>query len=671
MKEEGFKKTKLVLVSFLALFLEIAFIRWLPAHIFSLAFFSNIVLISSFLGLGLGLIISHYKQDLFKFFSLILVGIVLIVLFLRNVNVNVPMDAKTWIWSYYSGNRIIQAISSLKISIVQLICLIFTINAVVFIFIGQKIGKLMKGLKPLFAYTLNILGSLLGIICFGLIVLFHLPAYCWFIVAGVIIIFVSSGKWNLIMNIVSILILIVVIGSFEKDMSWSPYYSINVKKSEDKSVSVYVNQLFHQKAVNFDREPALYHKYMFPYKFFHPEKVLIIGSGTGNDVWIALKAGVDHIDAVEIDPTILRIGHPQNPYKSDRVKVFIDDARSFIHKTPRKYDMVVYGTLDSHAALSMASSIRLDNYVYTREALEETRQLLTEDGVVVFMYSVGRKWLAEKLIGLTGIVFGYENVRYITMDPYLFNLMIIAGPGLNEVLVANSNLDNILSPLPDDITLHIPTDDWPYLYLAERSIPKLYLITLLIMICISSVAIFGFSPLKSFRIESLFFFLGGGFLLLETKSVTTFSLLFGSTWIVNAVVFSSILGIALIANWIVMKKRLRDPKWFFSGLILSLAFLYFFPLAKLLEFNFLLKIIISGLLIALPILFSSFIFAILISRTKDVGISLGSNLLGAVMGGFFEYSSMIWGLNFLYIVALISYLIAAFFLIRNKNLAAA
>jgi hypothetical protein len=59
-------------------------------------------------------------------------------------------------------------------------------------------------------------------------------------------------------------------------------------------------------------------------------------------------------------------------------------------------------------------------------------------------------------------------------------------------------------------------------------------------------------------------------------------------------------------------------------------------------------------LIALPIFFSSFIFAVLIKHTDNIGLALGSNLIGAVMGGFMEYSSMIWGLNALYIIALCS-----------------
>jgi hypothetical protein len=153
----------------------------------------------------------------------------------------------------------------------------------------------------------------------------------------------------------------------------------------------------------------------------------------------------------------------------------------------------------------------------------------------------------------------------------------------------------------------------------------------------------------------------------EPKSSENVVTLFGSTWIVNAVTFSAILGIALFANWLVAVKRLEKTQWFLAGLIMALVILYLFPLTPLLNLNFLTKILISASLIALPIFFSPFVFAILIKRTANIGLALGSNLIGAVLGGFMEYSSMVGGLNVLYIVALCSYLIVILFMLKNKN----
>ena len=43
------------------------------------------------------------------------------------------------------------------------------------------------------------------------------------------------------------------------------------------------------------------------------------------------------------------------------------------------------------------------------------------------------------------------------------------------------------------------------------------------------------------------FFMGAAFLLLETKNVATFAMLFGTTWLVNALVFAGVLVIVLAA----------------------------------------------------------------------------------------------------------------------------
>lgn len=661
------RKIVLILVSFLSLFLELSLIRWVPAHVYSVAFFSNVILIASFLGLGLGLLLSEKKWDLFYLFPWFLATSVLLILLLKNIQVAIPSNAETWIWSYYQENRL--HIPSWKISIIEILGLIFSITVFIFVPLGQKIGKLMKEFLPLYGYTLNIMGSLLGVVCFGIISFFHAPAYVWFLVMALIVILVFYRKRGIVTAAIIMMCIVVILGLVERRMLWSPYYSIELLKTEQESISVYVNQFFHQRSINFDKEIYARDKFALPYKWFSPKRVLIIGSGTGNDVWIARRAGARHIDAVEIDPVIVdlgRKGHPQQPYDSNKVRIFMDDARSFMHKTSGQYDMIIYGTLDSQATLSVTSSIRLDNYVYTREALQEARRLLSKDGVIVLLFSVPTDWMKARLLELVRSVFK-EDSRYILMDSYLFNLMIFTGPGLGNALLVHPELSRVSSALPVRTDIEVPQDDWPYLYLERRGIPRLYMTTLLMLVCTSIAAIFILSPLRRGKIDPFFLSLGCGFLLLETKSITTLSLLFGSTWVVNAVVFSAILSLALIANWLVMARHLEKTTWFFTGLVASLLISYFFPLTSLLRLNFFAKVLAAGLLAGLPIFFAAIIFAIVFRRTRYAGIALGSNLLGAVIGGFLEYSSMVWGLNTLYIVALAWYLAAAFYL-KNKRI---
>jgi hypothetical protein len=77
-----------------------------------------------------------------------------------------------------------------------------------------------------------------------------------------------------------------------------------------------------------------------------------------------------------------------------------------------------------------------------------------------------------------------------------------------------------------------------------------------------------------------FFFLGAGFLLLEMKAVTPRSLLFDSTWIVNAVVISAFLLMALVANAVIA--CFNFPRGFSYGLLLFLLVAdFWFPYSLL------------------------------------------------------------------------------------------
>lgn len=265
-----------------------------------------------------------------------------------------------------------------------------------------------------------------------------------------------------------------------------------------------------------------------------------------------------------------------------------------------------------------------------------------------------------RLLGAVCSVFGAENARYVVMDNNLFNLLVIAGPGVRSLLSERIDLKARLATLSEDPGASLPTDDWPYLYLTRRGIPSLYRTALFLLVFLSLGAVFVATPLRKGKIEPLFFFLGSGFLLLETKSVTTLSLLFGSTWVVNAVVFAAILAIALLANAWVGRGLPSHRAWVFGGLALSLIFLYFFPPGNLLKFGFAARAAFAACLTALPIFFSSILFAVSIRSVSEASPALGSNLLGAVLGGFLEYSSMAWGLNALYLVAFACYVAAAF-----------
>ena len=103
-----------------------------------------------------------------------------------------------------------------------------------------------------------------------------------------------------------------------------------------------------------------------------PRSVLVLAAGTGNDVAAALRHGATDVDCVEIDPYIANLGkeiHPEKPYNDPRVHIIVDDARAYLRRCQKHYDLIVFAYLDSHSAFSSMSSIRLDNYVYTQGML--------------------------------------------------------------------------------------------------------------------------------------------------------------------------------------------------------------------------------------------------------------------------------------------------------------
>src|SRR5439155_9187651 len=186
------------------------------------------------------------------------------------------------------------------------------------------------------------------------------------------------------------------------------------------------------------------------------------------DVVTALENGAQEIDAVEIDPVILKIGrsmHPDRPYDSPRVRVFNTDARAFLRNTRKQYDLIVFGTLDSMTRLSALSNVRLDNFMYTVECFRRARERLAPDGGMVVYFMVATEYISLRLGGMLTESFG-EAPLVEERDYGLFNRIYMAGPafahheGEQRRASAAATREWVRS------RTELPRDDWPYLYLA-------------------------------------------------------------------------------------------------------------------------------------------------------------------------------------------------------------
>ncbi len=75
----------LFLASFIALFLKLLLIRWVPSIVRVVGYYGNLMLLSSFLGLGCGVLLSHRRLELQKWFAPLLFLFVLCLLGLRGM----------------------------------------------------------------------------------------------------------------------------------------------------------------------------------------------------------------------------------------------------------------------------------------------------------------------------------------------------------------------------------------------------------------------------------------------------------------------------------------------------------------------------------------------------------------------------------------------------------
>jgi hypothetical protein len=405
------------------------------------------------------------------------------------------------------------------------------------------------------------------------------------------------------------------------------------------------------------------------------ERVLVIGAGTGNDVGLALARGAQHVDAVEIDPLIARIGRdfqPGRPYDDPRVTVHVDDGRAFLRKTTEEYDLIIYALTDSLTLVTSTANVRLESFLFTEEALASARDHLADDDVFVMYNAYREPWLVAKLHGMATDVFGHQPLLWLPGQA--FRAVIAAGPGV-VTAVAADGIEAEVNDVPsyDGSTPTQATDDWPFLYLRNPGIATYYLAALAVLLGFAVLAIGvasrvtkmplrrGFSP--------HFFVLGVAFLLLETRSLVTFSLLFGTTWSVNAMVFFAILLSVLVAIGISARFPVRKPAPLYVGLFGTIALAWLLPPEQLLIDPPALRYALASVVAFAPIVFANLIFANSFRDTTKADMAFASNLIGAVVGGALEYVALLTGYRALLIVVALLYVAAYLFATRFRILA--
>ena len=206
---------RLVLLSFLMLFVELGLIRWSGAYVVYLSFFTNFVLLASFLGVGVGFLRARADGDLFRHVPWLLAAFVL---FLAVFPVQGGRVAGRLQFVGAFGWPALPKWLSLGI--------VFLLAFLLMAAIAEGVGRLFVRFEPLEAYRWDILGSILGIGAFSALSFLHASPLVWGAIAAAI--YLAVGPRARLTQVVSLGVAVVVLGilSFAPNTQWSPYYRV-------------------------------------------------------------------------------------------------------------------------------------------------------------------------------------------------------------------------------------------------------------------------------------------------------------------------------------------------------------------------------------------------------------------------------------------------------------
>jgi SAM-dependent methyltransferase len=655
-----------------SLLLELAVIRWQGTEWQVFALYKNFSLLACFLGLGLGYALARAPQIPAV---LVLPLLALKVVYLLLLRHGPPPQ---WTLSLHATPILEQlnlgvtpaTEASQYVAVFALLALVVLLTALIFVPVGQLCGRLLDRLPRLEAYGWNLAGSLGGVgLMFGLSFLWA-PPLAWFAVPAAVLLWLQGvSRGALLAGLAAFTVLLAALGwpaAAGWERIYSPYQLLERGPGERGLSLIRAASTYHQwvhdlspgAVAAFPERRARADYYGLPYRL-RPgaRRVAIVGAGTGNDVAAALRGGAAAVDAVEIDPAILHLGqmyHPERPYADPRVRPVVDDARSFLRGAEGGYDLIVYGLLDSHTLLSHTSSVRLDSYVYTVEALREARARLAPGGVLSLSFAVISPELGRKIHLMMEAAF--DGQPPVSIDAQYEAAVIFAQSREGDLrvepaLLAGTGFHDRTRFFADPaIRADVSTDDWPFFYMPRRVYPQSYLWAVALVLAISLWLYRGLVRARPDRAGLPFFFLGAGFMLVETKGITELGLVFGNTWQVVGIVIAAILVLAWLGNRLVLRHPIRRAWVPWLLLLLSLAAGLVFVQVGGLDWGGPARGA-AVLLLTLPLFFSGIVFSTLMARSSEASSALGMNLLGAMAGGVLEYNSMYFGFQSLYWLA--------------------
>jgi spermidine synthase len=696
----------LFLVSVLGLFLELLLIRWIGTEIRIFAYLQNTVLVVCFMGLGLGCLTCRKRIVVRNL--LVPLGALLALMavpssrkLLGHITDMLSVLGDFLIWqnahSKSPAYTTVLVAGGLTLTLV-LVILIWDL----FVPLGRLLGRLLEDHpRTIWAYSVNVAGSLVGIWLFVLFSALGWPPVAWFacaaVMIGALILLVERGRprWRDLVFAGALVPLAWLAGLERRavEVRWSPYqklvvYAVDERVEGHEPVRDYhisVNNTGYQVMIDLSPAQVAAHPERYPAALaglsqydlpflFHPgpRSALLVGAGSGNDAAGALRHGVERITAVEIDPAIIALGrryHPERPYQSPRVQLVNDDARSYFATSRERFDVIVFGLLDSHTTTAMTNA-RLDHYVYTRESLARARALLSDRGMMVLSFEAQKPYVGDRMARALADVFGHEPIHFrIPPGPAGYGgLILVAGDlaAAKRQIAGNPRLSEQIKrwqaeqPVVFRGTTPVATDDWPYIYLDRPRIPLLYylLAGLLAVPLFRGLAQMGFADTVARWDRSAwhFFFLGSAFMLLEVQNISKASVVLGNTWSVSAVIITGVLAMVLLGNLVVARWP-RIPAWpVYAGLCGSCLLNFVVDLSQFSFLPYATKALLVGGLTSLPMIFSATIFIQSFTTVTHKDRALGANLIGGLFGGLLQSVTFVTGIRALLLIVIALYL---------------
>ena len=622
---------RLLLASSLMLFLELALIRWLGANVIHLSYFSNFVLLGSFLGIGAGFLISRKSWSIWPasmpLLSILVVGVLWFPVTITNSPDRVrrhlfhlarnqrPARLARTAGHFRDGRRHRGRAGRSRRSLFRQT--------------ASADGIPLRSDRIVCRYPRRVHGAELSASAVGGLGFHRLhplsgagqpvPPACDLRLGG------DAGRQAAAGDAGS------------RRRSRSPYYKVATREVDvagQNMLIIGVNGVPHQLMA-----PAKWKSeeaegiYRTPYLRLPGnslDDVLIIGAGSGSDVAIALSKQARHVDAVDIDPRILQIGvekNPDRPYADKRATMHTNDGRAFLESTSRKYDLHLFALPYSPTLVSGASQIRLELIPFTQEALASVREHLKPHGAFAMYNAYRERWLIDRLAGTAAAAFGHapcvdtfdgvQAVITIGMTTADQRCETTWTPDFAGRRDCSGNRQFAVSLLQGRL---VPCALYDYAARRSPDVPRHR--------THAGRAAAGDAPLC----RPVFH--GGGVPAAGYAIMSaTFAPLSGTTWFVNALVFASVLVIVLAAVETTRKFRTPSLPIVYAGIAASLALAWVIRPEWLLPLPFVPRLLAASLLAFLPIYLANVAFSKRFQNSSDSQLAFAINLMGAIVGG--------------------------------------